>query len=85
MSYDDQVAEVESGRSGPSWKLIALMLVVAGLAVFFFQNGQDGEVNFLWFDGTLPQWALIGIAVVAGVILDRLATWQWRRARSRRT
>lgn len=73
----------ESGRSGPPWKLIALLLVVAGLATFFFQNGQDGDVNFLWLDGSWPQWTVIGISVMAGVVLDRLATWQWRRARNR--
>jgi uncharacterized integral membrane protein len=74
---------VESGTSGPPWKLLALLLVVAGLATFFFQNGQNSEVNFLWLDGSWPQWTVIGISVVVGIVLDRLATWQWRRARNR--
>jgi hypothetical protein len=26
----------------------------------------------------------MGISVVIGIVLDRLGTWQWRRARSRR-
>lgn len=73
----------ESGRSGPPWKLVALLVVVAGLATFFFQNGQTSEVNFLWLDGSWPQWTVIGISVVVGIVLDRLATWQWRRARTR--
>lgn len=76
-------ASAESGRSAPPWKLVALLVVVVGLATFFFQNGQTSEVNFLWLDGSWPQWTVIGISVVVGVVLDRLATWQWRRARSR--
>jgi uncharacterized integral membrane protein len=85
MDREQSAAELsaEAGRSGPPWKLIALLLVVAGLAAFFFQNGQDGDVNFLWLGGSWPQWTVIGISVVAGVVLDRLATWQWRRARNR--
>ncbi len=74
---------VESGSSGPPWKLLALLVVVVGLAAFFLQNGQDSDVNFLWMNGSWPQWTVIGISVVVGVVLDRLATWQWRRARSR--
>lgn len=73
----------ESGRSGPPWKLVALLVVVAGLAAFFFQNGQTSEVNFLWLEGSWPQWTVIGISVLVGIVLDRLASWQWRRARPR--
>lgn len=83
MSHEEIQQDVASGSSGPPWKLIALLLLVAGLAAFFFQNGQDSEVNFLWLDGSWPQWIVIGISVLVGVLLDRLGTWQWRRARSR--
>lgn len=74
---------VESGTSGPPLKLILLGLVVIGLAVFFFQNGDDAPVQFLWLDGNWPVWTVIGISVVVGIVLDRLFTWQWRRARRR--
>ena len=75
---------VEGGTSGPPLKLIALMLVVLALAVFFFQNGSDAPVEFLWLDGTWPVWAVIGVSVVVGVVIDRLGSWQWRRARRRK-
>ena len=81
MSYETEETTAESGRSGPSIKLIALLLVVVALAIFFFQNGEDAPVSFLWFDGQWPVWIVIGVSVVAGVVLDRLGTWQWRRAR----
>ena len=73
--YDD--------RRAP-WKLIALLVLMVLLAFFFFQNDDDAPVEFLWFDGDWPVWALIGVAVVVGVVLDRLLSWQWRRARRRR-
>ena len=41
-------------------------------------------VNFLWIDAKWPVWLVIAISVAAGVMLDRLASWQWRRARRRR-
>jgi hypothetical protein len=29
-------------------------------------------------------WTVIGISVIAGIVVDRLFTWQWRRARKRK-
>ena len=84
MSYDIDDTAPESGRSGPSIKLIALLLVIIALAIFFFQNGSDAPVSFLWLDGTWPVWLVIGVSVVAGIVIDRLGTWQWRRARRRK-
>lgn len=86
MSYQADPADraAESGTSGPPVKLIALLVVVAALAIFFFQNGDDAPVSFLWLDGQWPVWLVIGVSVVAGVVLDRLGSWQWRRARRRR-
>jgi uncharacterized integral membrane protein len=83
MKHEQSDGDVsaEAGTSGPPWKLIALLIVVAGLATFFFQNGQDSQVQFLWLDGSWPTWTVIGISVIIGVVLDRLGTWQWRRAR----
>lgn len=67
------------------FKLIGLLLVVVALAFGFFQNGDDAPVQFLWMDSTTPVWVVIGISVLAGMLLDRLLTWQWRRARRRKT
>jgi uncharacterized integral membrane protein len=78
---------VEAGAhrsEGPPWKLIALLVVVVALGIFFFQNGDDAPVEFLWIDASWPVWLVIAISVAAGIVLDRLATWQWRRARRRR-
>jgi uncharacterized integral membrane protein len=74
----------ESGLRAPSFKLIALLVVVVGLAIFFFQNGHDAKVEFLWTDGQWPVWTVIGVSVLAGAALDRLISWQWRRAKKRK-
>jgi uncharacterized integral membrane protein len=83
MSEPTQV-EAGSHRDGPPWKLIALLVVMVALAIFFFQNGDDAPVEFLWIDATWPVWAVIGVSVAFGIVIDRLASWQWRRARRRR-
>ena len=72
----------EEGKA--PWKLIALLILVVALAVFFFQNGDDASVDFLWFNGQWPLWAVIGISVLIGIALDRLVSWQMRRARRRK-
>jgi len=81
---DEGRHEVEGGSSGPSLKLIALLVVVVGMLIFFFQNGEKAQINFLWLDGSWPVWLVIGVSVAAGVVIDRLGTWQWRRARRRK-
>lgn len=82
MSYETEAPSGE-GRTGPPIKLLALLLVVVALAIFFFQNGDDAPVSFLWIDGQWPVWLVIGVSVIAGVVIDRLGSWQWRRARRR--
>lgn len=68
----------------PSLKLVLLVLVAAAAVIFFLQNGDQVEVNFLVLDG---EWALrwiIVISIAIGVLLDRLGSWLWRRARDRK-
>ncbi len=70
---------IERGTTGPPIKLILLFVAVAALATFFFQNGDDAPVEFLWIDASWPLWAVIGVSVGLGVLIDRLVIWQWRR------
>lgn len=87
MSYrgiDHDSNPAEGGSTGPPLKLIALVLLVAALAVFVFQNGEDVQVKFLWMDVSWPVSVLIGISVAVGIAIDRLASWLWRRAQQRK-
>lgn len=80
----EETHEVESGRSGPPFKLIGLLILVAALATFIVQNPDDGPIQFLWLDGTWPMWLVILVSLLAGVVLDRLSQWSLRRQRRRR-
>lgn len=84
MSHSNQIDEAQGGQAGPPLKLIALLILVILLAVFFFQNGDKAPIEFLWLDGNWPLWTVIGISVAVGIVLDRLFVWQWRRARRRK-
>ena len=72
------------GRNLPSIKLIALLVVVVAIAIFFFQNGESVEVRFLGFDVEWPARIVIIVSVVAGVLIDRLGGFFWNRARRRK-
>jgi hypothetical protein len=73
----------EGGRK-PSALLIAA-LIVAALAVWFFlTNSQEANIDFLVTERkTTVRWSLL-VAVALGVLLDRLVSVWWRRARRRR-
>ncbi len=81
MQFESDDQEAPSASSGPPWKLIALVLVAAAAVTFFFQNGEEAGVEFLWLDFRWPLWAVIGVSILAGVVVDRLVGWQWRRSR----
>jgi uncharacterized integral membrane protein len=55
------------------------VLLVAALALFFLQNLDDADIDFLWFNWDLPLvFALVLSAAVGG-----LATWLFTTFRGR--
>ncbi len=72
-----------SGRSGPNITLIAFAIVVALSVVFFLQNSEETSIDFWFFESTTTiRWSLL-MAVVLGIVLDRLFSMWWRRRRRR--
>lgn len=68
-----------SGSSGPSIAFIGLLIVVALAVVFFLQNSEPVFIDFLVFERrTTIRWSIL-MAVVLGVLLDRIFTIAWRR------
>ena len=90
MSYENQNISNESqrevaasGRNGPSVTLIVLAVVVVLFVVFFLQNSEHLKIDFLVFEkDTTIRWSLL-VAVVLGVLADRVFTMWWRRRRKR--
>lgn len=88
MNFDDQKDErrlrandtnAASGSNGVSPSLIGFGVVAVLAVVFFFQNSERIDVNFWLFDwNTTIRWSLL-MAMVLGVLLDRLFGRWWRR------
>ncbi len=75
--------DASSGRSGPSVTLIALAVVIVLFVVFFLQNSEHLTIDFLVFEKrTTIRWSLL-VAVVLGILFDRIITIVWRRWRRR--
>jgi uncharacterized integral membrane protein len=75
--------EVASGRNGPSITLIGLAVVIVLFVIFFLQNSEKLSIDFLFFEkNTTIRWSL-GVALVLGILVDRIFTIWWRRWRRR--
>ncbi len=72
-------AAANPGRKGPGPQLIALVVIAALAAIFFLQNGERTTVDFLVFESrTTIRWSIM-MAVILGIVLDRLFSIWWRR------
>ena len=73
-----------SGASGPSVALIGLLVVIGLAVVFFFQNSEPVYIDFLVFERrTTIRWSIL-MAIVLGVLLDRIVTIAWRRRKKKK-
>ena len=89
MSNDNELPRsgdnsAASGTSGPSFAFIGLLIVVALALVFFLQNSEPVYIDFLVFERkTTIRWSIL-MAVVLGVLLDRIFAIVWRRRKKNR-
>jgi uncharacterized integral membrane protein len=73
---------VSSGRKGPGATVIAFGVIALLAVVFFFQNSEVTYIDFLIFEKrTTIRWSIM-MAVILGVVLDRLFSNWWRRRKS---
>jgi uncharacterized integral membrane protein len=78
---DRQQLSAASGRSGPSVGLIALAVVVAVIGVFFLRNSDRTKLDFLFLNWqTTVRWSIF-VAIILGMLLDRVLLFAWRRWR----
>ena len=71
--------EAASGNKGPNITLIGVAILVVLFVVFFLQNSETLSIDFLFFEKkTTIRWSLL-VAVVLGVLIDRIFAIWWRR------
>lgn len=85
MSYEverqDPPNNPQSGRNGPNVPLILGGVVVVLTLIFFLKNSQNVNLDFLIFTKTTTvRWAIF-LAILLGVLIDRLFGIWWRRRR----
>jgi len=66
-------------KTKPNIALIAGLVIVALCVIFFLQNGEKVSIDFFVFEKiTTIRWSIL-MAVVLGVLLDRMFSIWWRR------
>ena len=66
-------------RDSPSIALIIVGLLTALIVVFILKNSDETQIDFMFFDwNTTVRWSIF-IAVLLGVLLDRVILSWWRR------
>jgi uncharacterized integral membrane protein len=82
----------QGADAAPAWnetkhtvspRLVTFLLIALIAVVFILQNREPTTIHFLFFDVTTRVWFAIVIALVLGVLLDRLFIAWWRRRRTR--
>jgi len=76
--------DASGGSSGPSRALIGFLVVAGLFALFFLQNGGDVKVQFLMFEKTTTVRISIIVAVLFGILLDRLFSMFWRHRKAKK-
>lgn len=59
-------------------KWFCLLVAIALLVIIVFQNLAQTEVHLLFWTATMPQAALLSIAIVAGFLLALSANALWK-------
>jgi uncharacterized integral membrane protein len=74
----------EERRSGISPMLIALVVIGVLAIVFVLQNGKSTQIDYVGLNFEAPLWVILALAIVVGIVLDRLFSLWWRRRRRER-
>lgn len=64
----DRAAELERGPTMSAGRIASLVALVLFI-IFVLQNTDEGTVEFLWMDLTLPAWIYLVVIFALGVIV----------------
>jgi hypothetical protein len=68
-----------SGSSGPSPKLVGALVLGVVIGVLIVANDTETQIKFVFFNwDTTVRWSIF-IALLLGVLLDRLVIWGMHR------
>jgi uncharacterized integral membrane protein len=65
------------------WRLIVFAVIAIVTVIFILQNRERRQIDFLFFEVRTRVWVGLFVAVLLGVVLDRLFQSWWRRRKAR--
>jgi uncharacterized integral membrane protein len=84
----NQPSEYRSSEQQPKaetpWRLIVFAVIAVVTVVFILQNRERTNIDFLFVEFKARVWTSLLIALVLGVLLDRLFQSWWRRRKAGR-
>jgi uncharacterized integral membrane protein len=81
MPNEYRASEPEQQNETP-WRLIIFAVIAVLTVIFILQNREKREIDFLFFEVRTRVWVGLFIAVILGVVLDRLFQSWWRRRKA---
>ena len=81
---DEQPQNVKSTNDRIGIGIIITVIVVVILGIFVWQNRESVKIEFLFFDVSLPLWAVVGIFMALGALLGSVWRWVMRRRAGKR-
>jgi len=65
------------------WRLVSALVVFGIIVIFALQNTQSVDVNFLFWDFSIPLIVLITATMVLSVVFGDMIDWWWRRRKKK--
>ena len=65
------------------WRLVSALVVFGIIVVFALQNTQSVDVNFLFWDFSIPLIVVITATMVLSVVFGDMIDWWWRRRKKK--
>lgn len=82
MNMPNEYRTSEPEQKDTPWRLIIFGVIAIITVIFILQNRERTNIDFLFFEVKARVWTSMLIAIVLGVILDRLFLSWWRRRKA---
>ncbi len=65
------------------WRLVSALVVFGIIVIFALQNTDSVDVNFLFWDFSIPLIVLITATMVLSVVFGDMIGWWWKRRKKK--